>query len=164
MWPNLQEAADLVTIIEEIHNGKLKFLCGVCTVLGRLGWPAGTYGLPEAVSGCPNFEETTWTRGYTYHNTEDINPANKRSQNYHFAGNFSQHGIQQRFCIKEKPDGSNDFWPEGKYCIYKKGNEILICISIYIKKTGIMQVTWSHCCCIGCNWTIASSYFLDLCK
>ena len=28
MWPNPQETADLVTITEEILNGKLRFLCG----------------------------------------------------------------------------------------------------------------------------------------
>ena len=27
MWPNPQEPADLVTFIEDIHNGKLHFLC-----------------------------------------------------------------------------------------------------------------------------------------
>ena len=85
------------------------------------GWPAGTYGLPEPASGCPNFGEVSWKRGYTYHNTEDEYPSNKRSQNYHFAGNFSQHGIQQRFCIKDNPQGRKENWPDGKYCIYKKG-------------------------------------------
>ncbi|XP_065670400.1 uncharacterized protein LOC100210679 isoform X1 [Hydra vulgaris] len=93
----------------------------VLIVKAELGWPSGTYGLPEPATGCPNFGKTQWRRGYTYHNTEDENPANKRSQNYHFAGNFSQHGIQQRFCIKDDASGSNEFWPEGKYCIYKKG-------------------------------------------
>ena len=29
MWSNLQEAVDLVTFTEEIHNGKLHFLCSV---------------------------------------------------------------------------------------------------------------------------------------
>ena len=29
MWPNPQEAADLVTFTEEILNGKLHFLCSV---------------------------------------------------------------------------------------------------------------------------------------
>ena len=29
MWPNPQEAADLVTFTEEILNGKLQFLCSV---------------------------------------------------------------------------------------------------------------------------------------
>ena len=37
------------------------------------------------------------------------------------AGNFSQHGIQQIFCIKDNAAGGSEFWPEGKYCIYKKG-------------------------------------------
>ena len=87
----------------------------------EFGWPSGTYGLPEPASGCPSFGEVTWKRGYTYHNTEDEYPSNKRSQNYHFAGNFSQHGIQQRFCIKDNPVGRKEGWPDGKYCIYKKG-------------------------------------------
>lgn len=91
------------------------------TVYADYGWPVGTYGLPEPASGCPVFGDVSWKRGYTYHNTEDESPANKRSQNYHFAGNFSQHGVQQRFCIKDQTKGVQDFWPEGKYCIYKKG-------------------------------------------
>ena len=33
MWPNSQEAADLVTFTEEIPNGKLQFLCSVSIVL-----------------------------------------------------------------------------------------------------------------------------------
>ena len=84
-------------------------------------WPSGTYGLPEAVTGCPEFGGQAWQRGFTYHDTADVEPSNKRSANYHFAGNFSQHGIEQRFCIKDKPEGGSEFWPEGKYCIYKKG-------------------------------------------
>ena len=31
MRPNPQETADLVTITEEILNGKLYFLCSVCS-------------------------------------------------------------------------------------------------------------------------------------
>ena len=38
------------------------------------------------------------------------------------SGNFTQHGIQQRFCIKDNAAGGSEFWPEGKYCIYKKGD------------------------------------------
>lgn len=94
----------------------------VIEVSCRYGWPEGTYGLPEPASGCPEFGKATFKRGWTYHNTEDENPANKRSTNYNFAGNFSQHGIQQRFCIKETDDGATEAWPKGKYCIYKKGN------------------------------------------
>ena len=32
MWPNPQEAADLVTFTDEILNGKLHFVCSVCYV------------------------------------------------------------------------------------------------------------------------------------
>jgi len=93
----------------------------ILAVRCELMWPSGTYGIPEAVTGCPDFSGTSWKRGYTYHDTADIEPANKRSANYHLAGNFTQHGIEQRFCIKDKPEGGSEFWPEGKYCIYKKG-------------------------------------------
>ena len=36
MWPNLQETPDLVTITEEILNGKLHFLCSDTKTLYRL--------------------------------------------------------------------------------------------------------------------------------
>ena len=32
MWPNPQETADLVTLTEEILNGKGHFLCNACSV------------------------------------------------------------------------------------------------------------------------------------
>lgn len=96
-------------------------------VTSEYSWPSGKYGLPEAVTGCPYIgKDNDWKRGYTYHNTEDENPANKRSQSYHFAANFSQHGIQQRFCIKDNEGNAEEKsgkWPDGKYCIYKKGGE-----------------------------------------
>ncbi|EDO33752.1 predicted protein [Nematostella vectensis] len=84
-------------------------------------WPSGTYGLPMPVSGCPDDETVSWKKGWTYHDTEDDNNQNQRSEVYHMPGNFSKHGIQQKFCIKDTPKGGSEFWPEGKYCIYKKG-------------------------------------------
>jgi hypothetical protein len=84
-------------------------------------WPSGTYGLPQPQIGCPDDTELTWKTGWTYHDTEDDNPANQRSAISHMAGNFTQHGIQQRFCIKDSAAGGSEFWPEGKYCMYKKG-------------------------------------------
>ena len=109
----------LLSFSYEVHFGTLLF--SIAAVRCDLIWPSGTYGIPEAVTGCPDFSGTSWKRGYTYHDTADIEPANKRSANYHLAGNFTQHGIEQRFCIKDKPEGGSEFWPEGKYCIYKKG-------------------------------------------
>ena len=38
MWTNPQEAADLVTFTEEILNGKLHFLCSVCTGVNFRGF------------------------------------------------------------------------------------------------------------------------------
>jgi len=84
-------------------------------------WPSGTYGLPQPLSGCPDDTKTYFRAGWTYHDTEDDNPENQRSNIYHLAGNFSQHGIQQNFCIKDNPDGGSEFWPDGNYCLYKKG-------------------------------------------
>ena len=84
-------------------------------------WPSGTYGLPQPRIGCPDDTELTWKTGWTYHDTEDDDPANQRSAISHMAGNFTQHGIQQKFCIKDSAAGGSDFWPDGKYCMYKKG-------------------------------------------
>ena len=44
MWPNPQIPADLVTFTEEIHNGKLHFLCsvnGVFKVSNQTYWKLG---------------------------------------------------------------------------------------------------------------------------
>ena len=35
MWPNPQETSDLVTVTEEILNGKLHFLCSVISVSAK---------------------------------------------------------------------------------------------------------------------------------
>ena len=43
MWPNPQEAADFVTITEEILNGNLHFLCSVITAMSRK-YCKGLYG------------------------------------------------------------------------------------------------------------------------
>lgn len=86
-------------------------------------WPGGTYGLPMPDTGCPSDGATDWKRGWTYHDTEDDNNENQRSNIFHMPGNFSAHGIQQKFCIKEgnSENTGSEIWPEGKYCVYKKG-------------------------------------------
>lgn len=87
-------------------------------------WPSGTYGLPQPQVGCPDDTDLKWKTGWTYHDTEDDSPANQRSGISHMAGNFTQHGIQQNFCIKDSAAGGSEFWPDGKYCLYKKGKTI----------------------------------------
>ena len=88
-------------------------------------WPGGTYGLPMPTTGCPSDGITEWKTGWTYHDTEDDNNENQRSNIFHMPGNFTAHGIQQKFCLKVKNNGNtgSEIWPEGKYCLYKKGNE-----------------------------------------
>lgn len=88
-------------------------------------WPGGTYGLPMPMSGCPTDGITEWKTGWTYHDTEDDNNDNQRSNIFHMPGNFSAHGIQQKFCLKVANNGNtgSEIWPEGKYCLYKKGKE-----------------------------------------
>jgi len=87
-------------------------------------WPGGTYGLPMPDTGCPSDGVTDWKSGWTYHDTEDDNNENQRSNIFHMPGNFSAHGIQQKFCLKVGNNGNtgSEIWPEGKYCLYKKGS------------------------------------------
>jgi len=73
-------------------------------------------------AGCPDDDALTWRKGWTYHDTEDDNNQNQRSTIFHMPGNFTKHGIQQKFCIKDNPVGGSELWPQGKYCVYKKGN------------------------------------------
>ena len=74
-------------------------------------------------TGCPTDGATDWKTGWTYHDTEDDNNENQRSNIFHMPGNFSAHGIQQKFCLKEgnNENTGSEIWPEGKYCVYKKG-------------------------------------------
>lgn len=92
----------------------------------KIYWPDGTYGLPEPTTGCP----IGWLTGSTYHNTEDDQNNNRRSNfSNHFSGMFNSRGIEQNFCIKVNSlNNSNEtlsnkiLWPDGQYCIYKKGD------------------------------------------
>lgn len=97
-------------------------LC-LTTAKAEVQWPGGTYGLPMPDTGCPTDGATDWKTGWTYHDTEDDNNENQRSNIFHMPGNFSAHGIQQKFCLKEgnNENTGSEIWPEGKYCVYKKG-------------------------------------------
>lgn len=83
-------------------------------------WPSGTYGLPKPVDGCPSADGFKWKTGYRFHDTEDDGTENQHSDSFHLAGEFSDEGIRHEFCMKTEEDGGGR-WPDGKYCIYKKG-------------------------------------------
>jgi len=88
----------------------------------ELKWPSGTYGLPKPVDGCPVADGFEWKTGYHFHDTEDDGTENQHSDSFHLAGEFSDEGIKHEFCIKTEEDGGGR-WPDGKYCIYKKGSD-----------------------------------------
>ncbi|CAH3166652.1 unnamed protein product [Porites evermanni] len=91
---------------------------------GSIYWPAGSYGIPKAASGCPGANGFQWLIGRRYQDTEDSNPNNHKSSQFHLDATVdSKRGIIRSFCMKT--DTSTDItrgsWPPGKYCIYKKG-------------------------------------------
>ena len=73
-------------------------------------------------SGCPG--GSFWHKGRRYHDTEDNNASNDWSVPYDLAGRVARNNMEQKFCMKTKRRTSdyNLPWPEGKYCIFKKGN------------------------------------------
>ncbi|CAB4035695.1 partial, partial [Paramuricea clavata] len=83
-------------------------------------WPSGTYGLPKPKSGCPESSGFLWKTGTRFYDTEDDGTENHNSDAYHLAGDVTEDGITWEFCMKTKDVGLKS-WPQGKYCIYKKG-------------------------------------------
>ncbi|XP_068708325.1 uncharacterized protein [Montipora foliosa] len=82
-------------------------------------WPSGSYGLPKPRSGCP---DNNWREGYRYHDSENVENSNFKSNKSKLSGNVTLHGIRQEFCIHLDQTTSERLpWPHGKYCIYKKG-------------------------------------------
>lgn len=64
------------------------------TIHVPITWPAGTYGLMRAASGCPA-DNTHWAEGWRKQDTEDVNSKNEFSpniQNY-LSGNCNFHLI-----------------------------------------------------------------------
>lgn len=87
-------------------------------------WPAGTYALPMADSGCPEGSGFNW---YTGHRTEELERdqnENKHSPSIHLRTEIGKPEIKRYFCVKNstKADEGKPKWPNGKYCIYKKGD------------------------------------------
>ncbi|CAH3171752.1 unnamed protein product, partial [Porites lobata] len=83
-------------------------------------WPAGTYGLPKAKNGCPVSLKTNWTTGWRFEDLEDTRPGTRKSKSYHLDTKVGV-DVNRTFCIKAKNNVSTE-WPQGQYCIFKKGN------------------------------------------
>ena len=80
-------------------------------------WPAGTYGLPRAQSGCPSSNQFTWRTGWRYQDTEDIFPSNARSSNFHLDASVDKNNLKRSFCIKTDTSAntSRTIWPKGRW-------------------------------------------------
>ncbi|XP_033119821.1 uncharacterized protein LOC117119117 isoform X2 [Anneissia japonica] len=87
-------------------------------------WPLGAYGLPKPAAGCPPNIDFPWHSGYRYQDTENDRANNYWSDPLHFEGPYSVDNMEQDFCMKTQYKGGEyDWtWPEGSYCIFKKGS------------------------------------------
>lgn len=89
-----------------------------------LTWPTGTYGLPRAKVGCPvTVNSTVWATGWRFEDTEDHKPFTSKSPSFHLDTEVGI-DVNRTFCIKTKDIISEEAgeWPQGRYCIYKKGD------------------------------------------
>ena len=87
-------------------------------------WPAGSYALPMADSGCPEGSGFTWYTGHRTEELENQQNGNKHSTSIHLKTKIGNPEITRYFCVKNstKADEGKPKWPSGKYCIYKKGD------------------------------------------
>ena len=81
-----------------------------------LDWPAGSYGIPKAASGCPYGEGFQWRIGQRNQDTEDNTPRSYKSPRFHLDATVSKTNVERSFCVKT--DTSTDMrrrpWPAGK--------------------------------------------------
>ena len=87
-----------------------------CFFSGSVYWPAGTYGIPKAASGCPDAKGFHWLIGRRYQDTEDDNPNNHKSPQFHLDATVdSKRGIFRSFCMKTdtSTDTTRGSWPPG---------------------------------------------------
>ena len=83
-------------------------------------WPAGSYGIPKAASGCPYADGFQWLIGRRYQDTENYNPNNHKSPGFHLDAIVdSKNGIIRSFCMKTdtSTDVTRGSWPPGKTTI-----------------------------------------------
>jgi hypothetical protein len=98
----------------------IHFIHGIKGDATPLRWPAGKYGLPNTIYGCPKAEDFSWASGNIH---QALNKNNKRSSSFHLKANVTSKGVERSFCIKNANSLGpvRPSWPAGKYCIYRKG-------------------------------------------
>ncbi|XP_005092781.2 uncharacterized protein LOC101854311, partial [Aplysia californica] len=90
-----------------------------CTTIIKSGtstqeFPGGSYALPEPKDGCSGASVSSGTR--IHYNDGD----NSVSSDYDLKGGVSGTQVEHNFCVTQN-SASEDKWPAGNYCIYRKG-------------------------------------------
>ena len=90
-------------------------------------WPAGSYGLPKAASGCPNADGFQWLIGRIYQDTENNNPNSYRSSQLHLDATVSKTDIERSFCMKTTNSTGKEprLWPQGNALIHFYSQSII---------------------------------------
>lgn len=82
-------------------------------------WPDGTYSLPQPSWGCPH----GWDSGWRYQDTEDHHNNNRKSPNIESKMKvYVGSNIKFYYCVKTNHGNSGYRWPQGIYCIARKGD------------------------------------------
>ena len=83
-------------------------------------WPAGSYGIPKAASGCPYADGFQWLIGRIYQDTENNGPNSYASCNLHLDATVSKTDIERSFCMKTTNSTAikRKLWPKGNAMIY----------------------------------------------
>ncbi|XP_073244994.1 uncharacterized protein [Porites lutea] len=86
-------------------------------------WPSGSYALPMTDTGCPEDKKFSWYTGLRIEELESNQNGNKHSARIHSMSKIETPYIKRYFCVKNdtETDESRPKWPDGTYCIYKKG-------------------------------------------
>jgi len=93
---------------------------------GSIQWPAGTYGIPKPISGCPKAYGFRWLTGWRlqrddfHYLHEGSESNNSRSLEFHIDGRVDNFKVNRSFCMKEDPSKDVKYkrptWPRGSSC------------------------------------------------
>lgn len=74
-------------------------------------------------TGCPEGNGFTWNTGHRTEELENEQNRNEYSTSNHLKAKVGKPAITRYFCVKNTTDTDDGRpkWPDGKYCIYKKG-------------------------------------------
>lgn len=93
-----------------------------CTCAESLDWPAGTFSFPKPKAGCPpGFDEGCIFQNNDKTPSENINQYNPGNIGELLDGYFG-HDLQLCYCTEQQAFSTVPFWPEGTYCLARKGS------------------------------------------